>query len=243
MAWLLDRMGIRYKQQYPVLRPTLNAVGKKHYFFPDFVLQKYNIAIECDGKHWHRNKESEASRQKVIEDAGYRVLRFTGAQIRNDLKNVGGEIKRVINNHEGKYLQSEVVVVKKFVWKPFSPKRLYNFAVDEDESYVAKGFVVHNCRCTRIPVTKSWRELGLNIDDLPPGTRATMNGMIPGRVTFKDWFPKQPAAVQMEILGKKRYQYYKEGKIGIDQFATNTRVFTIKQLRRKYGIRDEGNLS
>jgi hypothetical protein len=36
-------------------------------------------------------------------------------------------------------------------WKPKTSKRLYNFAVDEDESYIAKGFVVHNCRCRLIP--------------------------------------------------------------------------------------------
>jgi len=29
-------------------------------------------------------------------------------------------------------------------------KRLYNFSVEEDESYIAKGFVSHNCRCALI---------------------------------------------------------------------------------------------
>jgi len=26
-------------------------------------------------------------------------------------------------------------------------RRLYNFSVKENESYIAKGVVVHNCRC------------------------------------------------------------------------------------------------
>jgi len=29
-------------------------------------------------------------------------------------------------------------------------KRLYNFSVEENESYIAKGVVMHNCRCTII---------------------------------------------------------------------------------------------
>lgn len=30
---------------------------------------------------------------------------------------------------------------------------VYNLAVDEDESYVAEGVVVHNCRSVLVPVT------------------------------------------------------------------------------------------
>lgn len=32
-------------------------------------------------------------------------------------------------------------------------KPVYNLAVDEDESYVAEGVVVHNCRSVLVPVT------------------------------------------------------------------------------------------
>ena len=28
---------------------------------------------------------------------------------------------------------------------------MYNLSVEEDESYVAKGIVVHNCRCIFLP--------------------------------------------------------------------------------------------
>ena len=30
-------------------------------------------------------------------------------------------------------------------------KVLYNFSVEEDESYIANNVVVHNCRCRSIP--------------------------------------------------------------------------------------------
>jgi hypothetical protein len=36
---------------------------------------------------------------------------------------------------------------------------LYNFAVEQDESYVVGGVVCHNCRCVPIPVDRwTWAE-------------------------------------------------------------------------------------
>ncbi len=45
----------------------------------------------------------------------------------------------------------EVVAVNSYVLK--KAKMLYNLSVEEDESYIAKGFVVANCRC-------SWKSVG-----------------------------------------------------------------------------------
>jgi hypothetical protein len=59
------------------------------------------------------------------------LLKFYYLSVMNDL---------VINN------------VKK--WKVRKPKTLFNFSVEEDESYIAKGFVVHNCRCCWSPAVK-----------------------------------------------------------------------------------------
>lgn len=37
----------------------------------------------------------------------------------------------------------------------FKGERLYNFSVEEDESYVAKGLVTHNCKCSITPITRT----------------------------------------------------------------------------------------
>jgi len=93
------------------------------------------------------------------------------------------------------------------------------------------------CRCLRAPIVKSWRELGIDIDDAPAGARASVNGAIPGRITFRDWFEDQPDKIKKEILGRGRFDLYKTGKLKFEQFATNKRVLTIKQLKRRYGIK------
>jgi SPP1 gp7 family putative phage head morphogenesis protein len=42
-----------------------------------------------------------------------------------------------------------IEVMKKYFME--TPQTLYNLSVDEDESFVAKGLVVHNCRCVALP--------------------------------------------------------------------------------------------
>lgn len=37
--------------------------------------------------------------------------------------------------------------------KKIEKEQLYNLAVKEDESYIANGIVVHNCRSVLIPIT------------------------------------------------------------------------------------------
>ena len=39
-------------------------------------------------------------------------------------------------------------------WNLQKARTLYNLSVEEDESYIAKGVVVHNCRCLALPIAK-----------------------------------------------------------------------------------------
>jgi hypothetical protein len=50
-------------------------------------------------------------------------------------------------NHDGQYQTFFVPVLEVERRTLKSPRMRYNFSVAEDESYVAKGIVVHNCRC------------------------------------------------------------------------------------------------
>lgn len=50
--------------------------------------------------------------------------------------------------------------IKSIVKKKIENERLYNLAVKDDESYIADGIVVHNCRSTLIPILKDEIEQG-----------------------------------------------------------------------------------
>lgn len=59
----------------------------------------------------------------------------------------------------------------------------------------------HQGRCTRLPKTKTWRELGFDIAE-------------PSGLDFEsgpDWFNRQPEETQRDILGPKRYEAWRAG--------------------------------
>ena len=59
----------------------------------------------------------------------------------------------------------------------------------------------HQGRCTRLPKTKTWQELGFSITE-------------PRGLDFEsgpDWFNRQPEEVQRDILGPKRYEAWRAG--------------------------------
>lgn len=90
------------------------------------------------------------------------------------------------------------------------------------------------CRSTSVPVVKSWRELGVPIDELPPGERASMDGTTPGDTTFAEWIRKQSAARQDEVLGPTRGALMRRGGLELSNFYNDKgRSLTLDELRAK----------
>lgn len=93
------------------------------------------------------------------------------------------------------------------------------------------GRLHFNCRSMSVPVLKSWRELGIPMDELPAGTRASMDGQVPASQTYAEWFAKQSAARQHEIMGPVRAKLYRAGKVKFDQFYDDKGLWlTLEQL-------------
>lgn len=147
IEWLLKQKGIKFIHSYSFQRDVYRKNGQPRLYFIDFVLPDYKIAIECDGWYWHQDKEKDLKRQKEIEDKGFTVLRFSGNEIRKHLDLCSKEIDRVINNHSGNYEFMDVIIEKVKSWtaKNKAPITKYNLEVEKDNSYIIKGFVVHNC--------------------------------------------------------------------------------------------------
>lgn len=89
------------------------------------------------------------------------------------------------------------------------------------------------CRSTTAPVVKSWEELGLEPEDLPPATRTSMDGRISQAETYETWLRKKPAAFQDDVLGPTRGKLFREG-MSLDRFVDQTgKEYTLKQLKSK----------
>ena len=138
---LLEAHGKNYIQQF--------FVGNRRV---DFYLPNDKLFIECDTPWYHKEPERERKRDLEI------LTKYPDHQICHLIFNEAGQLERaetynLLNlNHAGTYQQTEVEIVAVERWKLRKPRRLYNFAVEDDESYVAKGFISHNCRCVAAPV-------------------------------------------------------------------------------------------
>lgn len=90
-----------------------------------------------------------------------------------------------------------------------------------------------NCRSSTSPVTKSWRDLGFDIDELPPSTRASMNGQVPSDLTYDDWLRKQVREFQEEVLGKRKAELFRAG-LKMERFVDRSgHEYTLNELRQR----------
>lgn len=90
-----------------------------------------------------------------------------------------------------------------------------------------------NCRCVLIGIVKSFKEMGIDDDDkeIPPATRSSLDGAIPQKTTFTEWFKGKDKAFQEKYLGVGRFELFEKGKITISDLVTKSgKVRTIKEL-------------
>ena len=83
----------------------------------------------------------------------------------------------------------------------------------ESGHYSTSGIVVHNCRSTILPLLAS--------DPEDPKMR-----------TYEQWLREQPEEVQRRILGKTRFDLWKQGGLNLKHFVDGGRALTIAELRR-----------
>ncbi len=91
------------------------------------------------------------------------------------------------------------------------------------------------CRSISVAVTKSFREFGVDKDELPAGKRASMDGQVAGDTTFSKWLNMKGAATQDKVLGKTRADLFRSGKLDLRQFIkSDGTVLTLDELKSKY---------
>ena len=113
--------------------------------------------------------------------------------------------------------------------------------------YHVDGALSSNCRCVWLPVTISWKELGIDLPELenitrPYTKRPDKNIDTGGKRTiievgqqqgsYGDWFKDQSKKFKTDAVGPERYDLLKSGKVKWDDFVTDEgRVRTLKELK------------
>lgn len=90
------------------------------------------------------------------------------------------------------------------------------------------------CRSTETFILKSAKELGIDVRDIPPAERASMDGVVPGDTNYQEWFSRQSFDRQKQIVGEKRARLIRDGGMSPDEFYTDKGEWlTLAQLRER----------
>jgi SPP1 gp7 family putative phage head morphogenesis protein len=119
----------------------------------------------------------------------------------------------------------------------------------------------YRCRCSTVPVLRSWKELGLPLQEANPSTRASnaltramaqelrdlspedrraikakLQGQVPESLTYPQWLRRQSVAAQNEALGRTRAQLFRSGALEIPEFVgPGQRALTRAELEEVLG--------
>lgn len=94
-----------------------------------------------------------------------------------------------------------------------------------------------NCRSVLIPVTKTFRELGIRAPEPAQSLRASSEGPIAATTTFDDFLTRKGVAYQDKMLGPGRAQLWRDKKITLQQLLDlQGNPLTLAELEAKYKI-------
>jgi len=92
-----------------------------------------------------------------------------------------------------------------------------------------------NCRCVATVKTKSFKDLGVNIDEPGRGKRTSADGLVAGNMTFEKFLNRKGKAFAEEVLGKGRAELWRAGKLSLEQLLDlSGNPMTLAQLKAKY---------
>lgn len=89
MREALEKEGIDFAQEFPF--------RCKYGYRLDFAIPDLKIAIECDGEHWHKkNNHKDRKRDWFMIKRGWKILRFRGNKIKNDIHSCIASVKKEV---------------------------------------------------------------------------------------------------------------------------------------------------
>jgi SPP1 gp7 family putative phage head morphogenesis protein len=110
-----------------------------------------------------------------------------------------------------------------------------------------------NCRSVRVPVTKTWDQLGLNdlddddllserpfvadtrsLKDIPKSQRDLVVGQTKAK-SYNEWLRTQPREFVNDVLGKSKAKLYLDGNLSLDKFVDrNGTELTLTEIEAKH---------
>lgn len=98
-----------------------------------------------------------------------------------------------------------------------------------------------NCRSVEVPITKTFKELGLDIEEAPVGQRASDEGPIRADITFDEFLKRKSKDYLDEKLGPGRAELFRKGKITLRDLVNGEgNPVSLEELKRLAARRKGG---
>lgn len=230
--------------------------------FQGRLLKEWATGIEADRMARIRDSlrmgyiEGKTIAQMVREIRGTKAQNYADGIIEIDRRHAESVVRTAISHTAGvardQYLAANADLVKAITWvATLDNKTSQTCRIRDGKQYSADdkhkpightlpwlggpGRAHWNCRSTQVPVLKSWKELGADINaEFTPAQRASMDGAVPAETTYSEWLNKQSKGRQEEILGPVRAKLLRDGGLKVEQFSNDKgRFLTLEQLRER----------
>lgn len=212
-------------------------------------LREYLAGIEADRARLIRDAvrlgfvEGETIPQIMRRIRGTRALGYADGLMEGSRRHVEGMVRTAVN-HTANYARqslyeanADLVKGWTFVATLDSRTSITCASLSGKQFPVGKGPMPPrhiNCRSSSVPIVASWRDLGIDQDEMPPSMRASMDGLVPDDITFTQWLKSKPASVQDDLLGATRGKLFRANKLEIDRFTDSKgRVYSLDELRKR----------
>jgi len=198
--------------------------------------------------------ESKTADQIVRELRGTRSKGYADGLVNRSRRDVQAVVRTALGHYAGvtrdRVIGANIDLIKAVQWcstldsRTSSQCRLRDGLLYTPEDHAPVGHRVPwgagpgrlhwNCRSSQVPVLRSWRELGVDMNETPEGTRASMDGQAPASTTYFDWLGAQSDARQDEVLGPTRGKLFRDGDLPLaDMYTNNGRWLSLEELRSR----------
>ena len=132
---LLQKLNIDYIHQY--------KAGK---YWVDFALPDLKILLECDGEHWHKDKNKETKRDEEIKKI-HPEWNLTHLNENEILNLTANGLSQYLSYGLGdiEFIKAKIIKIKRTKIHKYIPYFIDLVIDNGNGTFIANGFLVHNC--------------------------------------------------------------------------------------------------
>jgi len=218
--------------------------------FQGKLLREWMAGLEASRAEAVRNAirigyiESETTDQIVRRIRGTKAAGYADGVLEISRRNAQAIVRTAVQHTASftseRFFEANADIIKGFKYSAVLDTRTTLICASRSGKFFAIGkprpaIPAHiGCRSHYAPVTKSFKELGLDTDEFSTSTQASMDGQVPADITYQDWLSRQSVARQNEVLGETKAKLFRDGGLKLDRFVDRQgREYTIDELRKK----------